>query len=324
MNTKEQVKVKPHPLIPQNGDEFDVIIIGAGPAGMAAAVYSGRARLKVLVIDKALPGGQMVTGYRLWDYPGFPGGVLGCDLAENMETQMYGYSVYYSCEEVDDLMNISPTQKVVKTDLGHVYTCKAVIIAVGLEPKMIKKSFEQQFLGRGISYFAQCDAESYKDQPVAVIGGGTCACYAANFLSEFVGHIYMIHRSDKIDAVTSIKEKVLKDPKISIIWNSSIVDVFGIDHLEKIKVENDVTHQHTWIDVKAAFIYIGRKPPQSIVSLEVAIDEAGHIITDDCMRTNIHGVYAAGDIRSKQVRQVVTAVSDGMIAAINLEKDILV
>ena len=192
----------------------------------------------------------------------------------------------------------------------------------GLEPKCIEADFEKKFLGRGISYYAQGDGESYRDKNVAVIGGGNCACYAAEHLSQFVNKLYLIHRSDNIKAVKLLKEKILNNNKIDIIWNSEPVEAFGIDKLEKIKLHNVITNQHTWIDVKGVFVYIGRIPPKEIVSLDVNVDEEGFIITDDYMRTNISGVYAAGDIRSKQIRQIATAVADGMIAAVNADKDL--
>jgi len=319
---QEQVAVEKTPLVPENGEDFDLIVIGAGPAGMAASVGAGRARLKTLVIDKALPGGQATTSYRVYNYLGFPGGILGSDLAVQMEEHMNMHNIYYTCEAVDDLVNVGPQEKAVKTALGHIYKSKAIIIAVGLEPKMINSTFERQFLGRGISYYAQCDGESYRDKDVAVIGGGNCACYAAEYLSEFVNRLYLVHGSDDIKAVKNLREKVFSNPKIDILWNTEMVDVFGLDHLEKIKLLNHSTQQHTWLDVKAAFVYVGRKPPEDILSLELDVDEDGYIVTDEYMRTNIPGIYAAGDIRVKQIRQIVTAVSDGMIAAVNVERDI--
>ena len=172
------------------------------------------------------------------------------------------------------------------------------------------------------SYYAQSDIDSYRDKDVAVIGGGNCACYAADYLSEFVNKLYLIHQSDYIKAVRNLKQRVMDNPKINVIWNTEPVAALGIDKVEKIKLNNIVTEQETWIDVSGVFIYVGRIPPKDIVCVDISLDEKGFIITDEFMRTNVSGIYAAGDIRSKQIRQIATAVSDGMIAAINVDKDL--
>ncbi|RAP36116.1 thioredoxin-disulfide reductase, partial [Candidatus Marinamargulisbacteria bacterium SCGC AAA071-K20] len=166
------------------------------------------------------------------------------------------------------------------------------------------------------------DGESYTGENVAVIGGGNCACYAALHLSPFVNKLYLIHRSDSIKSVKLLKEKLFNNDKIDIIWNSEPVEAFGLEKLEKIKLKNVITHQHTWLDVKGVFVYVGRIPPKEFLALDINVDEEGFIITDEYMRTNIPGIYAAGDIRSKQIRQIATAVADGMIAAINVDKDL--
>jgi len=156
-----------------------------------------------------------------------------------------------------------------------------------------------------------------------VIGGGNCACYAAEYLAQFVKKLYIIHRSDYIKAVKTLKEKIMNNSIIDVLWNTELVDVFGVDHVEKIKLLNISTTQTTWLDVKAIFVYVGRIPPRDLISVDIELDEKGYIITDEYMRTNIPGVYAAGDIRSKQIRQIATAISDGMIAAINVDRDII-
>jgi thioredoxin reductase (NADPH) len=318
-----QVKLKKAQIIPKSGDLFDVIIIGAGPAGMSAALCAGRARLKILILDKAMPGGQTSTAYRIYNYIGFPNGILGPDLAERMEDHLDNYNIYYACEGVEDIGQIHAAEKNIQTDMGNFYRTKAIIIATGLEPKFLDEPFEKRFLGRGISYYAQCDGEAYRDKDVVVIGGGNCACYAAEYLAKTVNKLTLIHRSDYINAVSNLREKIFNNPKIDILWNSEVVDAFGIDHLAKLKVYNRTTQQHTWLDAKAAFIYVGRIPNKTIMSLDLSVDEKGYVVTDEYMRTNIKGVYAAGDIRSKQIRQIATAVSDGMIAAINVERDVL-
>ncbi len=317
----EHTLVESQQLRPNNGDSFDLIIIGAGPAGMSAAICAGRARLKTLVIEKALPGGQATTAYHITNYLGFPDGILGDSLTFEMEKHMASFSIYYTCESVEDIA-LMGEDKLVTTDMGQSYKSRAVIIAGGLEPKKIGAEFEKKFLGRGISYYAQGDVSFYKDKDVAVIGGGNCACYAADYLAESVNQLYLIHRSDSLKAVSNLKEKVMSNPKIHIIWHSELVDIFGLDKVEKMKVRHVLNDQHTWLDVKGVFVYVGRMPNSNLLHLNLNLDESGYIITDEYMRTNIKGVYAAGDIRSKQIRQIATAVSDGMIAAINAERDL--
>jgi thioredoxin reductase (NADPH) len=304
-------------------DIFDIIIIGAGPAGLSAALCAGRANLKILLIEKTLPGGEASTACLIDNYLGFPGGILGEDLAKRMEDHVKNYNVNYTCETVEDILNIRNEIKTIKTDLGNTYKGKSIILAIGLEPKMLGTNFEKSFLGRGISYYAKGDAKFYKDKDVALIGGGNCACYAADYLSNFVNKIYMIHRSNSIKAVKSLKDKITSNPNIDILWDSKVIDAFGIDKIEKIKISNLTNDQTTWLDIKCVFVYDGRIPPQNIISPAIETDEGGYIITDACMRTNIPGIYAVGDTRAKQIRQIPTAVADGMIAAINAERDVL-
>lgn len=318
----EEVAVQKELCNPDQEDIYDLIVIGAGPGGMSAALCAGRAKLKCLIIDKALPGGQATTAYRIYNYLGFPEGILGVELADRMETHLKDYNVAFACEGVEDILGIHEPVKTVKTDLDHRYKAKGIILAVGLEPKPLGRDFERQFLGRGISYYAQSDVEHYAGKDVAVIGGGNCACYAAEHLSQYVNKLYLIHQSDFIKSVKSLREKVLNNDVIDVFWNTDVTEIFGIDHVEKIKLFNSSTQQHTWLDVKGVFIYAGRIPPKNLISVEIDVDERGYIITDECMRTNIKGVYAAGDVRSKQIRQIATAVSDGMIAAINLDRDL--
>ena len=306
--------------LPQE-EVYDLIIIGSGPAGMSAALCAARAKKKTIIIDRNPPGGQTSTAYKISNYLGFSGGIVGPNLAEEMENHLKNYGCDIRYEMVEDIVDIKSTTKIVKTDLGNSFKGKKIIIAVGLEPKELDSDFERRFLGRGISYYAQSDVETYRNADVAVIGGGNCASYAADYLSQVVNKLYIIHRSNDLKAVSLLKEKIIKNEKIDILWNTELEDVFGIDKVEKIKLKNIITNQQTWLDVKGVFIYVGRVPPKTIISLDLDLDEKGFIVTDEYMRTNIPGVYAAGDIRSKQIRQIATAVSDGMIAAINADRD---
>lgn len=305
-----------------NDDTYDLIVVGAGPAGMSAALCASRAKLKTLLIERAVPGGQASTAYGVDNLLGFPGGVFGDDLAKKMNEHVESHGIHTTFETVEDIQSLAPFEKLVRTNTGHMYRCKAVIVAVGLEPKKLNQPFETAFLGRGVSYYAQGDASFYQGKDVAVIGGGNCACYAAEYLSQYVNHLYLIHQANDIKAVRSLKERVLSNPKIEIVWESALVDVFGIDKVDKIKVQHLVTQQHTWIDVKGVFVYVGRIPPKEILTLSMDVDERGFIQTDEGMRTSLPGIYAVGDIRVKQIRQIATAISDGMIAAVNVERDL--
>ncbi|MFA5878609.1 MAG: FAD-dependent oxidoreductase [Candidatus Margulisiibacteriota bacterium] len=307
-------------ITPKNLELFDVVIIGAGPAGMCSALCAARAKLKILIIEKSLPGGELSTAAKIDNYIGFSN-INGIHLSEIMEKHIFKYPISYTCEIVDDIEN-QDNVKIIKTDLGNTYKAKTIIIATGLEPKKLNEPFEKQFFGRGLSYCAPCDAELYQGKIVAVLGGGNCACYAAEFLAPYVDKIYLIHQSNSLKAVASLKEKILDNPKIIPMWNSKVSDIFGISSVEKIKVVNLSNEQYTWIDVKGVFVYVGRVPSKQIFNLNITTDEKGFIYTDEYMRTNISGIYAAGDVRIKQVRQIATAVSDGMIAAINVERDL--
>ncbi|MEK9727821.1 MAG: FAD-dependent oxidoreductase [Candidatus Margulisiibacteriota bacterium] len=315
--TKPELIRKP----PENNDSFDVIVIGAGPAGMSAAICASRADLKTLIIEKALPGGEVSTACQIDNFIGQPNGILGPDLGLKMESQLFSHDIYYCCETVIDFISLEGPIKTVTTSLGNSYRTKTIILALGLEPKRLNADFEDRFMGQGVSYYAQADPTSYKNKNAVVIGGGNCACYAADYLSKFVNHVYMVHNYDSIRAVKKLKSSIESNSKITIMWNSKVTELFGVDHVERVHTENVITGQSTWLDAQGVFIYVGRVPPQDIVRFDIELDEKGFIVTDEYMRTNIKGVYAAGDIRSKQVRQIAPAVSDGMIAAINVERD---
>lgn len=301
---------------------YDLIIIGSGPAGLSAALCASRAKLKTLILEKALPGGSCTTACNIDNLIGYPKGILGVDLAKKMEEQALAQDVDYHCEDVTDILNIHEQEKWVKTNLDSLYKTKKIILALGLEPKELDKAFAKRFLGRGVSYYAQGDFAAYRNEHVVVMGGGNCACYAAEYLASVVKKVTIVHQSNSLKAVQSLKDKILACNTIDIMWDSEVVDIFGIDQIEKIKIQHSITQQHTWLDAKAAFVYIGRIPPKQIISPEIDVDESGFIVTDEFMRTNIPGIYAIGDIRSKQVRQIASAISDGMLAAINVERDL--
>lgn len=322
MTCEEKTLPEANMMAPEPYEVFDLIIIGAGPAGMSAALAAGRAKLKTLILEKSLPGGETASAFEIDNYLGYPEGILGVQLIEKMEAHLEKFQLYYACEMVEDIQVKSLYEKVVITDLNNAYIGKTVIITTGLESKKLEGDFAKRFLGRGISYCAPCDAELYHQKVVAVLGGGNCACYAADYLSHYAQKVYLIHTLSELKAVKTVKEKVLNNPIIDIMWNTRVTDVIGVHSVEKAQVTSFSTQQSTWIDVRGLFVYIGRTPSKRILNLELELDEKGYIVTDEYMRTNLKGIYAAGDIRSKQIRQIITAVSDGMIAAINAEREI--
>ncbi|MFC1616841.1 NAD(P)/FAD-dependent oxidoreductase [Candidatus Margulisiibacteriota bacterium] len=307
-------------IAPKNQDNFDVIIIGAGPAGMSAALGAGRADMKVLIMEKTLPGGETSAACNITNYLGFPGGIQGIDLARKMEDHMFNYEIHYTSETAETIKNISDKEKQITTDFGNSYSTKSIILATGLESKKLNNPSAVKFLGRGLSYCAPCDAPLYKDKNIAIIGSGNCACYAADLLSQYAKKIYMVHTSSTIKAVKSLKKTIMANSKITMMWDSAIETIFGIDNVEKTKIANSLTGQYTWIDVKGIFVYIGRVPPEQDFGIEIKKDEKGYIVTDEYMRTNVNGIFAVGDIRAKQIRQIATAVSDGLVAAVNAER----
>ena len=251
----EDTQVELLKIPPSESDLYDVIIIGAGPAGMSAGVCAARAKLKTLIIEKALPGGECSTACEINNFVSHPGGILGDELGQKMEEQLFSYQVHYSCENVIDISDSHSREKKITTDLGKTYQTRSIILAMGLEPKKLDAGFESKFLGRGISYYARCDVDYYTGKDVIVIGGGNCACYAAEYLSRFVNKVTMVHHYDHLRAVNILKEKINNNPKVDIIWNSHVTEVFGIDKVEKAKVVNVTNDQYTWIDVKGIFVY---------------------------------------------------------------------
>lgn len=313
--TLEEVKVLPklEAIITEQGPSFDVIIIGGGPAGMAAAIYSGRSRLKTLLIEKALVGGQASTTFEVENYPGFPEALSGMDLAQRFEIQARknGAHIFYGdVTSVED----KGQKKIIEVE-GRKLDCRALILALGSEPKKLKVKGEAEFRGRGVSYCATCDGPFYKDKNISVVGGGNAAIEEALFLTRFARKISVIHRRGQLRADKILAERAVNDPKIFILWDSTVDEIQGKTRVEKIVVRNLKTKKKSKINSDGIFIYIGNHPNSELVKGLVNTDEHGFIITDDHMATNVPGVFAAGDIRHKDLRQIITAAADGALAA---------
>ncbi|HEY8349767.1 MAG TPA: thioredoxin-disulfide reductase [Clostridiales bacterium] len=296
----------------------DVIIIGGGPAGYTAALYSARAGLDTLVLEKLAPGGQMATTLSMENYPGFEEPISGPDLALRMENQARKFGAVV---EYDTVTEVIPDNglKTVKT-LKNTYRCKAVILCMGAAPRKLGIPKEDLLRGSGVSYCAVCDGALFKGRPVAVVGGGDTAAENALYLSRFCPKVWLIHRRDRLRASKVLQKELFSNKNIEFIWNAVVEELRGQSSLEGITVRDLKTGITRVLDAEGLFISIGVTPSTSLVQGKVAIDDGGYIITDEGMRTSVPGVFAAGDIRSKVLRQVITAASDGAVAAHSAEQ----
>ena len=302
---------------------YDVIIIGGGPAGLSAGIYASRAKLKTLIIEKGMEGGQIVNTMDVENYPGVIEGETGLELGMRMteQTKKFGTEIIN-----DKVVKVSlEGQEKVITCQGGEYRGKVVIIATGAISREMGVPGEAEFKSRGISYCATCDAAFYQDSDVYVIGGGDAAVEEAMFISKFAKNVFVVHRRDELRAAKSIQEKAFANEKIHFIWDTVVEEVLGDKVatgivLKNVKTGETTTHTST-TDMPSIgiFVYIGYLPQTQLFEGVLEL-EKGYIATDENMKTNVEGVFAVGDIRSKGIRQVVTAVADGAIAAIEGEK----
>ena len=299
-------------------ERYDVIIIGAGPAGLSAALYSARSKLSTLYIEKLSTGGQAATTDEIENYPGFAHGISGPELTAQMEEQAKRFGAKKLLAEVKGI-ELSGADRLVKTTKGD-FIAKVVIIASGAAPKLLGCPGELEFRARGVSYCATCDAAFYEGANVMVVGGGDSAVEEACYLTKFANKVTLVHRRDTLRATKVLQERAFANEKLEILWNTVVEEIIGTDVVEKVRLKNVVTGEVFEREIDGIFIYVGLKPNTEFVKGLVNMDEQGYIITDENMRTNIPGIYAAGDVRQKLLRQVVTAAADGAIAAYHAEK----
>jgi thioredoxin reductase (NADPH) len=297
---------------------YDVIIIGAGPAGLTAGLYNARARLDVLLLEKLAPGGQVITTDWVENYPGFPDGISGVELMDRMKTQAEKFDLKIQNDEVIKL-ELSEKRKVVVTSSGQMES-KAIILACGASWKKLGVEGEDRLMGKGISFCATCDGPFYRDQEVAVIGGGDTAVEEAIFLTRFVKRVYLIHRRDKLRATKLLQERVMREDKIEFIWDTVPLRILGESDVEGIELKHLKTGNIRQKAVRGVFVFVGTIPNTELVKGLVKLDQNGFVITDDNMQTSMPGVFAAGDIRSKLFRQISTAVGEGAAASYSVEK----
>ena len=298
--------------------QYDVAIVGCGPAGLSAAIYAARGGLKTVIFEKALVGGQITVTAEVENYPGFEESVSGFDIVEKMQKQAEKFDAEIKIEEVKAI-GLEGLCKIVETNKAT-YRVKSVIIATGAHPRKLAVPGEEKYTGRGVSYCATCDGALYRDKIVAVIGGGDSAVEEAIFLTKFASKVYIIHRRDQLRAVKILQERVFANKKIEIIWDSVVQEIQGGNFVEKLLLFNKKTKKTSELTLDGVFIFVGIIPSSELVESKVDFDDQNFIKTDETMHTEIPGVYAAGDVTHKVLRQIITAGSDGATAAFSAEK----
>lgn len=296
----------------------DLVIVGAGPAGLTAALYAARAAIDTVLIERKMPGGQAATTEQIENYPGFPGGISGSELSIKMAEQVkeFGCEIVYS-----DVENIEREENAFRIKhLNGEIIAKSVIVATGAKPIMLGIKGEQEFHGRGVSYCATCDGAFFRDKKVAVIGGGNAAVEEAIFLTKFASKVYLIHRRDKLRAAKIAQKKAFDNPKIEFVWNSVLEEIKGSQTVEKVIIKNVKTGESSELSVDGVFVFIGTQANSDLLKGLVDLDERGYVIAGEDTVTKVPGLYVAGDLRKKPMKQVVTAAADGAVAAMQAER----
>ncbi len=298
---------------------WDTVIVGAGPAGLAAGIYAGRSKLSTLILDQMMPGGQLLITELIENYPGFSEGITGFELSEKLRVHAEKFGAKFENSQPVVDVALDGDIFVVKTDSKEIRG-KTVIWAAGSVARKLNVPGEAEFVGRGVSYCAVCDGAFFKDKVVAVVGGGDSALEEALYLTKFAKKVYLIHRRDAFRAVKIIQERVKNCEKIEPLLNRVVESINGTQFVESLTLKNVKTGELEDLPVDGVFIFIGNEPNSAPVRFLVDTDERGFIITDENMATKTKGLFAAGDVRKKPLKQVVTAVSDGAIAAMSATK----
>lgn len=299
--------------------KYDIVIIGGGPAGLTAGLYTTRAKQNVLLIDKGMGGGGMITkASQVDNYPGFPDGISGFKLGELMQQQATKFGLKIITAEVTAI-ELKQGEKVIKTSEGD-FTARAVIIASGSERQKLGVPGEKEFNGRGVSYCATCDAPFFNDKAVAVVGGGDAAIDEAMHLAKVASTVTVLHRRDQLRATAVLQEKAFAEPKIEFLWNSVVEAIEGNDFVEKLRLRNVKSGEKSILEVAGVFVSVGVKPNTDYLKGVLPLDATNHIVTNEKMETEIAGIFAVGDIRAGSIRQAITAAGDGATAAVYAEK----
>lgn len=298
----------------QSANAFDVIILGGGPAGLTAGLYAARANLRTVILERLSAGGQAATTDRIENYPGFPEGVGGLDLGFAMLEQAQHFGALFQLSEVSSI-DLAGDQKRVQTLEGEL-TAPAIILATGTRARPLGVSGEDRLRGRGVSYCAVCDGAFYRGKVVAVVGGGDSAVEEAVYLTRFATKVHLLVRRDTLRATAVVQTQVIGHPQIEIHWNTVVEEVAGEQLVQGLQLRHTVTGEVSQLPVSGVFVYVGLSPNVEAFAGQVSSDSQGYLLTDAEMRTNIPGVFAAGDIRQKSLRQVATAVGDGAVAGV--------
>ncbi|OPX35049.1 thioredoxin-disulfide reductase [candidate division KSB1 bacterium 4484_188] len=299
-------------------DEYDVVIIGAGPAGLTAAIYTGRGKLSTLVLEKEVVGGEVETTDKIENYPGFPEGISGHTLSERMQQQAKHFGAHIAIGTLEDF-DFTGTPKRLRFQ-GKDIRAKAVIIATGTTPKKLGVPGEKQFIGRGVSFCATCDAAFFANSDIAVVGCGNSGLQEGLFILKYVNKIHFIEYLPEIKAEKILVERVQQHPNVECHLNTEVVAIEGKERVNGIQIRNRATGKTERLPVQGVFVYIGLQPTTAFLKGAVKLDKYGYIETDAQMATSLPGVFAAGDVRDKNLYQITTAVADGSVAAVSAER----
>jgi len=302
----------------QRPDTYEVVIIGSGPAGYTAGIYTSRAKLNTLLISGSLPGGQLMTTSEVENYPGFPNGIFGPELMMNMRQQAERFGAKLLDDEVVEV-DFKRRPFGIRTQ-GQEFRSASVIICTGASPRKLGLKAEQEFAGKGISYCATCDGPFFKGEDIAVVGGGDTAIEEATFLTKFGKSVKIIHRKDSLRASKILQEKAFENPKIDFVWDHIVSDISGNRKISSISVRNLRTGEERKISVGGLFVAIGHEPNTSIFRGQLQLDDKGYIALTKNTKTSVEGVFAAGDVHDYRYRQAITAGGFGCMAALDVEK----
>jgi len=297
---------------------WDIIIIGGGPAGLTAGIYASRARLNTLLIEKLVPGGLVVSTDKVENYPGFPGGIVGAELTKRMEEQAREFGLEIVIEEVKSLA-VRDGVKIVRTPSNE-YKATAVIIATGTEPKRLNVPGEEKFRGRGVSYCATCDGPFFKDKDIVVVGCGSSGIQEGIFLLRFAKQINFVEFLPYMTAEKILQEKAQKEPRTKFYLEHAVTAINGDETVSSVTIKERKTGKEKIIEAQGVFIYVGLNPITKFVKGTVKLDAHGYVVVDENLETSIPGVFAAGDVRANSLRQIATATGDGTLAALMAEK----
>ncbi|HZA48323.1 MAG TPA: thioredoxin-disulfide reductase [Nitrososphaera sp.] len=299
-------------------NHYDVVIIGSGPAGYTAGIYTSRANMSTLLITGTLPGGQLMTTSEVENYPGFPNGIFGPELMMNMRQQAERFG---SVVVDDEVLKVDFKKRPFTiTTHAETYTAEATLICTGASPRKLGIPAEQQFSGRGVSYCATCDGPFFKGENIVVVGGGDTAMEEATFLTKFGKSVRVVHRRDSLRASKILQQKALENPKIEFIWNNVVADIKGNNKISTVLVKDINTGKERTIETGGLFVAIGHEPNTAIFKGQLELDDKGYIVLKQHTKTSVEGVFAAGDVHDHRYRQAVTAAGFGCMAAIDVEK----